>query len=64
MLNASIGKFYFEALEEIMDELEQRILDLNDIEFPTTTTDERSVALKKLYRDLDNLENVKSFLLG
>lgn len=62
MMNASIGRFYFEVLEKVMDNLQMQIMDLDETEFKTCTTDERIVALRKLYRDLDNLQNVKDFL--
>lgn len=62
MNKASVGKFYFETLEEITEGILEGIMDLEETEFATCITDEKLVALRKLYSDLNNLACVKDFL--
>ena len=62
MTNARIGKFYFEALDEIIEGLEMQIMDLDETCFKTSTTEERISALRKLIYDIDNSVGIKAFL--
>lgn len=51
--SARIGKFYFEALDEFLDDLDVQLADLYDEEFPSPITDDKIFALRTLYTDLN-----------